>query len=224
LGHHAPEIRRRQAGAPLLRKLGLIPTALFSPNLCLAPVHHSFDCGTMLVTSVELDARQTSVNQWALDRPAPFPTDLLHNEQDRYDLVALFCRDMFIELMPLKQQSVPRPQAVMDAAQGIFQLFAGFILAVNAPYDDQTDHGNLAQQRQRWDGFISRRLYDGTNSGDKRSGRDAPKGSTDRRASRRRHLISESLGQMATTALECGWRRGFRIVVPGGPPPRLRAR
>jgi hypothetical protein len=106
------------------------------------------------VISVELDARQTFVNQWALNRPAPFPTDLLHHEQGHYDLVALFCRDMFIELMALKQLSVPRPQAVMVAADAIFQRFDAFILAVHTPYDDQTDHGNTAQQQARWDGFI----------------------------------------------------------------------
>jgi hypothetical protein len=94
------------------------------------------------------------VNQWALDRPAPFPADLLHHEQGHYDLVALFCRDMFIELMALKQQSSPTPQAVVAAAQTIFQRFDGFIAAIHAPYDDQTNHGNIPQQQQRWDGFI----------------------------------------------------------------------
>jgi hypothetical protein len=104
------------------------------------------------VISVELNPGQTFVNQWALNLPAPFPTDLLH--QGHYDLVALFCRDMFIELMTLKQQSSSTPQAVVTAAQAIFQRFDGFIAAVHAPYDNQTDHGNIAQQQQRWDGFI----------------------------------------------------------------------
>jgi hypothetical protein len=106
------------------------------------------------VISVELDQGQTFVNGWALNRPAPFPTDLLHHEQGHYDLVALFCRDMFIELMALKQQSVPTPQAVVSAAQAIFQRFDGLIAAVHTPYDNQTDHGNIAPQQQRWDGFI----------------------------------------------------------------------
>ncbi len=106
------------------------------------------------VISVELDTAQTFVNQWALNLPAPFPADLLHHEQGHYDLVALFCRDMFIELMTLKQQSSSTPQAVVAAAQAIFQRFDGFIAAVHAPYDNQTDHGNIAQQQQRWDGFI----------------------------------------------------------------------
>jgi hypothetical protein len=107
-----------------------------------------------VVISVDLDRGQTFVNQWALDRPAPFPTDLLHHEQGHYDLVALFCRDMFVELMTLQQQSSPTPQAVMAAAQAIFQRFDGFIAAVHAQYDNQTDHGNIAQQQQRWDGFL----------------------------------------------------------------------
>jgi len=29
------------------------------------------------------------------------------------------------------------------------------VAAVHTPYDNQTDHGNTAQQQQRWDGFIS---------------------------------------------------------------------
>jgi hypothetical protein len=106
------------------------------------------------VISVELDRAQTFVNQWALDRPAPFPTDLLHHEQGHYDLVALFCRDMFIELMALKQQAQPTPQAVLAAAQAIFTRFDTFIANVHRPYDDQTDHGNTTPQQQRWDGFI----------------------------------------------------------------------
>jgi len=106
------------------------------------------------VISVDLDRGQTFVNQWALNRPAPFPTDLLHHEQGHYDLVALFCRDMFVELMALKQQSSGTPQAVFTAAQAIFQQFDRFIAAVHTPYDDQTDHGNIAPQQQRWDGFI----------------------------------------------------------------------
>jgi hypothetical protein len=106
------------------------------------------------VISIDLDRGQTFVNQWALNRPAPFPTDLLHHEQGHYDLVALFCRDTFIELMTLKQQSSSTPQAVAAAAQAMFRRFDGFIAAVHAPYDNQTDHGNIAQQQQRWDGFI----------------------------------------------------------------------
>jgi len=107
------------------------------------------------VISVELDAANTFVNQWALDRPAPFPTDLLHHEQGHYDLCALFIRDMFIELMALKQMNSSTPQAVMTAAQAIFQRFDTLIAAVHGPYDTDTDHGNTAPQQQRWDGFIS---------------------------------------------------------------------
>ncbi len=107
-----------------------------------------------VVILVDLDRGQTFVNQWALDRPAPFPTDLLHHEQGHYDLVALFCRDMFIELLALNQQSSPTPQAVMTAADAIFQRFDRFMAAVHTSYDNQTDHGNIAQQQQRWDGFI----------------------------------------------------------------------
>jgi len=106
------------------------------------------------VISVDLDRGQTFVNQWTLNMPAPFPTDVLHHEQGHYDLVALFCRDMFIELMALKQQSLSTAAAVVAAAQTIFQRFDGFIAAVHAPYDNQTNHGFIAQQQQRWDGSI----------------------------------------------------------------------
>jgi hypothetical protein len=110
------------------------------------------------VISVDFDRAQTFVNQWALDLPAPLPTDLLHHEQGHYDLVALFCRDMFIELMALKQQSLSTAQAVAAAAEAIFHRFDGFIAAVHTPYDDQTDHGNIALQQQRWDGFMNSAL------------------------------------------------------------------
>lgn len=104
--------------------------------------------------SIEIDRGQTFVNQWALNRPAPFPTDLLHHEQGHYDLVALLCRDMFIELMALKQASAATPQALVTDAQAIFTRFDRAIAAVHTPYDNDTDHGNNATQQQRWDGFI----------------------------------------------------------------------
>jgi hypothetical protein len=104
--------------------------------------------------SVELNRAECFVKQWALDRPAPFPTDLLHHEQGHYDLVALFCRDMFIELMAVKAQTFPTAQGVITAAQNIFQRFDRLIAAVHTPYDNDTEHGNVAAQQQRWDGFI----------------------------------------------------------------------
>jgi hypothetical protein len=105
--------------------------------------------------AIELDRNNCFVNQWALDRPAPFPTDLLHHEQGHYDLVALFCRDMFIELMALKPQTFPNAQAVITAAQAIFARFDRLIANVHTPYDNDTQHGTVAQQQTRWDGFIS---------------------------------------------------------------------
>lgn len=72
------------------------------------------------IISVDLDRGQTFVNQWTLNMPAPFPTDVLHHEQGHYDLVALFCRDMFIELMALKQQFCPRPQQSSRPHRGSF--------------------------------------------------------------------------------------------------------
>jgi hypothetical protein len=104
--------------------------------------------------TIELDPNQTFVMAWVFQQPVSFQNSLLHHEQGHYDLVALFCRDMFIDAMALKTQTFPNAQAVLQAVQNIFNQYDRLIAAVHAPYDNDTLRGGNSAQQSRWDGFI----------------------------------------------------------------------
>ncbi len=116
---------------------------------------HEFRLKDDVVITVILQTHSVFVNAWVFRRPTSFQDDVLHHEQGHYDFVALFCRDMFIDIMALKQQTFPRPQDVLTAVQQIFRQYDPLIAGVHDPYDVATEHGLLPAQQQRWDGFIS---------------------------------------------------------------------
>lgn len=106
--------------------------------------------------TIILQPNQMFVNDWVFRQPQAFQDSLLHHEQGHYDLVALFCRDMFIEIMAVKAQTFGVGGAVLNAVTPIFQRFDGPIAAVHALYDNDAQHGRNAPQQQRWDNIIQR--------------------------------------------------------------------
>jgi hypothetical protein len=104
--------------------------------------------------SVELTPGQVWVMAWVFNQPTAFQDSLLHHEQGHYNLVALLCRDMFIDLMDLKTRTFSTAQAVMAEVQRIFGIYDPPMSSVHSPYDNDTRHGTIAGQQQRWDGFI----------------------------------------------------------------------
>ena len=116
---------------------------------------HRFRLKDDVTVSVDLQKSQMFVNAWVFRRPKKFQDDLLHHEQGHYDLVALFIRDMFIEIMALKAQTFPTQTAILDAVNAIFKTFDKAIADVHKPYDDNTKHGREPDQQKRWDGFIT---------------------------------------------------------------------
>ena len=111
-----------------------------------------------VTVSVILQQQQMFVNAWVFRQPAAFQTTLLHHEQGHYDLVALFCRDMFIEIMAVKAQTFANGGGPLSEVQQILNRYDALIKAVHTPYDDDTKHGRNAMQQQRWDGFIQSAL------------------------------------------------------------------
>ena len=107
-----------------------------------------------VTVSVEIDTSNTWVMNWVFSQPTTFQDSLLHHEQGHYDMVALFCRDMFIELMALKDQTFSQAADVMTAVQAIYTRYDAFIANVHAPYDAAAQHGRVPAQQTRWDGFI----------------------------------------------------------------------
>jgi hypothetical protein len=107
------------------------------------------------ITVVLLPA-QIFVNAWVLRQPTSFQDAVLHHEQGHYDMVALFCRDMFIDLMALKSRTFARGADLTSAITGIFRTYDRLIAAVHGPYDTDTRHGRNPEKQQRWDGIIQR--------------------------------------------------------------------
>jgi hypothetical protein len=104
--------------------------------------------------TIELTPGQVWVMEWVFGRPQTFQDDLLHHEQGHYDLVALFCRDMFIDIMALKGQSFSKAADVLKAVQDVFDIYDPLMGDVHKPYDDDTEHGLKAAEQKTWDGYI----------------------------------------------------------------------
>lgn len=104
--------------------------------------------------TVILQSGQVFVNDWVFRQPPSVQASILHHEQGHYDLVALFCRDMFIDLMALKPQTFANGTAITNAINGLFRTYDSMIASVHGPYDDSTQHGRNAAQQQRWDRII----------------------------------------------------------------------
>src|SRR5688572_6390956 len=123
-------------------------------NVEQVPGTRTFRLADSVAISVILQRNQMFVNAWVFQQPQTFQDDLLHHEQGHYDLVALFCRDMFIDIMALKTQTFPNPNGVLQAVQQIFGRYDPLIAAVHTPYDNDAQHGRVPAQQRRWDGFI----------------------------------------------------------------------
>ena len=114
----------------------------------------AYRLGDSVTVTVMLQQGQMFVNAWVFRQSSSFQDTILHHEQGHYDLVALFCRDMFIELMDLKTQTFPRGNAPVQAAQQILTRYDRLIASVHTLYDNDAKHGRVPAQQTRWDGFI----------------------------------------------------------------------
>jgi Bacterial protein of unknown function (DUF922) len=94
------------------------------------------------------------VASWVFQQPIQEQNRILHHEQGHYDFVALLVRDMFIDIMQLKQSVFNTQQAVLNAVNQIRQRYDPKIQPVQDRYDQDTNHGSNQNQQNRWDGFI----------------------------------------------------------------------
>lgn len=107
-----------------------------------------------VLVKIQLDGANTWVMQWALQQDRAFKENLLHHEQGHYDLVALFVRDLFIDLMQLKENTYGGGPALMADVQAVMNRYARPIREVHARYDRVSDHGLQAGGQRTWDGYI----------------------------------------------------------------------
>jgi hypothetical protein len=94
------------------------------------------------------------VGSWVMSQSQTEQDRILKHEQVHYDLVALLARDMFIELMQLKQNQYGTAQAVLHAANQVRQSFASKMQPVQDKYDDDTEHGLKPTEQATWEGYI----------------------------------------------------------------------
>jgi hypothetical protein len=114
----------------------------------------AFRLSDSVTVTVLLQQGQMFVNDWVFRQPTSFQDAVLHHEQGHYDMVALFCRDMFIEIMALKTQTFPKGNDPLNAVQQIFNRFDALIKSVHTPYDNDTQHGRNSARQTWWDGYI----------------------------------------------------------------------
>lgn len=109
-----------------------------------------------VTVTVTLLSNEMFVNAWVLRQPKDFQDKILHHEQGHYDLVALFCRDLFIDLMAIKDQTFSNGSALKNAVDAVFKVYDPMIKAVHKPYDDDTKHGRDDAKQKKWDGIIQK--------------------------------------------------------------------
>lgn len=88
---------------------------------------------------------------------------VLDHEQVHYDITALFARDMFIELMGLKQRRFDSAYHGKNAADAIMKKYERLAADVSALYDDPMETGHLAfyddnktNEQERWERLIAK--------------------------------------------------------------------
>lgn len=94
------------------------------------------------------------VASWVFKTSVLEQNRILNHEQGHYDLVALLVRDMFIDIMELKQNAYGTAQAVMNEINRIIQRYDSKSQPAQDRYDVNTNHGNNQSQQAHWDGFI----------------------------------------------------------------------
>lgn len=82
---------------------------------------------------------------------------LLKHEQGHYDLTALLARDMFLELMQLKELTFSTSGEIGAEVRKIHSHYDGKAQPLQNKYDSfvQTDHGRSQPKQTQWDGFIN---------------------------------------------------------------------
>jgi hypothetical protein len=104
--------------------------------------------------TIQLQRPPSWVASWVFQRSTQEQNRLLHHEQGHYDLVALLVRDLFIDIMQLKQNTHSTAQAVLNEVNQVRGRYGPKLQPVQDRYDTDTRHGLIQSQQNRWDGFI----------------------------------------------------------------------
>ncbi len=101
--------------------------------------------------------RDSWVKSWVMGRPQAFQDRMLNHEQGHYNIVALLARDLFIDLMQLKNASMDSNRAMAQEIVRVWTQGTQKAQAIQNLYDDvtETHHGANPVDQARWDGFIT---------------------------------------------------------------------
>ncbi|MGA2184645.1 MAG: hypothetical protein ABSH47_16605 [Bryobacteraceae bacterium] len=106
-----------------------------------------------IVVSVALDAASW-VQDFVFTLPQPKQDELLNHEQGHFSLGALLARDFYYDLLKLRQKEYANQLQATADYDGLRNARNKAFPAIIKKYDDDTQHGTVASQQTRWDGFV----------------------------------------------------------------------
>ncbi len=109
-----------------------------------------------VVIRIRLVPAKTWVLAWTLAQPLAFRNQILHHEQGHYDLVALFSRDLFDDLMGLRTKTYDSPAAFEQDIKKAMERYDKPLVEIHPRYDHETGRGQLRAAQKKWDGYIQK--------------------------------------------------------------------
>ena len=130
------------------------------PNWSIDPVAGTkpmdFEIKDTITVSITLKTASW-VADWVFKEPQRIQNNLLEHEQGHYDITALIARDLFIELMQLKQGRFKTSAEGEQVINAIIKRHSSAVIqTINKKYDSmaETNHGWNPTAQQRWTGYI----------------------------------------------------------------------
>jgi len=111
-----------------------------------------------ITITIDLNRSSSWVAEWVFQQPQQFQDDLLVHEQGHYNVTALMARDLFIDLMLLKQNDYTNQNTAVSEINAVLGRYGTPVIqAVNKKYDSdpETKHGANTPAQQRWNGYFT---------------------------------------------------------------------
>ena len=139
----------------------MIKPTLSNPTIIPVPGSKptTYTLSDNVVISIEFDRVNSWVSDWVFTQSPTFQSNLLNHEQGHYNLIALIARDLFVDLMLLKQQRFASAADGISAIRALIaplQTTPHIVQKVTTLYDSaqQTNNGQDSVAQARWDGHI----------------------------------------------------------------------
>jgi hypothetical protein len=158
--------RRSVTPAPGQRTHVALTSVFINPRLpqpTIVPVPGSrptvYQLSDNVVVTIEFDPGGSWVSDWVFTQSLAFQNQLLNHEQGHYNLTALVGRDLFVDLMLLKQSTFRTSTEGINAIRPIIaplQTQPHISQRISDLYDsdNETQNGYDQAAQTRWDGYI----------------------------------------------------------------------